>query len=126
MPSAFLRVGHLIYAEGEPTIPVRASRALLVVSTLNPVTVIGLTGIPSLVVANNTFSATADSILTTQGFNLPGVVATDIVMVNVKNTQTTARITSSIASVDTITITWDIAPGANFMIDALTFRVAFS
>lgn len=126
LPPVFLRIGHLIYAEGEPTIPVQASRELLVVTGLNPTTVIGVSGLSPLWTVINSASATVDAVMTTQAFNLPGVLSTDIIMVNVKNTQSAARITSSITSTDLFTITWDIAPGANFMIDVLIFRLAFS
>ena len=121
----FVKVGHLIYLVGKSIAPIFPSRELVVVTGINPVTVESLNGVTPLFAGVNTASFQADDVLTIQPFNLPGVLPTDLIMVNTKVNPGTQRLKAAITGTDEFILTFTGAPGVGVLLDALIFRESF-
>lgn len=121
----FLKVGHLIYLEGAPTAPIFPSREFVVVTSLNPVTVESLNGVTPLLAVVNTMSFEANAVGFTQIINLSGVLATDLIMVNITINPSNVVIHSAVTGSDIFTLVFSANPGGGVFIDALIFRASF-
>ncbi len=120
-----LRAGHLIYLEGEPGAPVFPSKELVVVQSLNPVTVKPLNGLAPLVVVTHTIEVAMNPVGLVQVINLPGLLSTDFLTAIPRNNPQATRILSILAQTDQYTLTFDINPGVGLQIQTMAFRQAF-
>ncbi len=122
----FLKISHLIYAEGVAGPSIFPSRQLLVVTGIDPVTVEPLQGLTPIAVAVHVLEFEPLATGFVQNFIINGVLPTDIPQANVKANPQSVDLLAVEAKTDLVTTTFRNNPGTEMLIQILFFRETFS